>query len=56
MAAAIAIWLESIRVHPDQETLQQMMEQAEFARCQYFNLAGGIVAVHRGYKAQSTEE
>lgn len=42
---------ESIRRHPDQETLQAMMERAGFARCQYFNLAGGIVAVHRGYRA-----
>lgn len=46
---------ESIRVHPDQEKLQRVMEQAGFARCQYFNLAGGIVAIHRGYKAHSTE-
>ena len=41
---------ESIRMHPDQETLLQMMQDAGFDRCQYFNLAGGIVAVHRGYK------
>ena len=41
---------ESIRMHPDQETLKGMMEQAGFARCEYFNLSGGIVAVHRGYK------
>lgn len=41
---------ESIRVHPDQETLQIMMEQAGFERCRYFNLTGGIVAAHRGYK------
>ncbi len=41
---------ESIRMHPDQETLLQMMQDAGFERCQYFNLASGIVAVHRGYK------
>ncbi len=41
---------ESIRMHPDQETLLAMMQEAGFERCQYFNLAGGIVAVHRGYK------
>jgi len=41
---------ESIRMHPDQETLLGMMETAGFERCQYFNLTGGIVAVHRGYK------
>lgn len=42
---------ESIRMHPDQATLQSMMEDAGFARCGYHNLTGGIVAVHRGYKA-----
>ncbi len=41
---------ESIRVHPDQETLKAMMADAGFERCDYFNLSGGIVAVHRGYK------
>lgn len=41
---------ESIRMHPDQETLLQMMQAAGFERCQYFNLSAGIVAVHRGYK------
>ncbi len=41
---------ESIRMHPDQETLVQMMETAGFERCRYYNLTGGIVAVHRGYK------
>lgn len=41
---------ESIRVHPDQKTLKSMMVEAGFARCQYFNLAGGIVAVHRGFR------
>lgn len=41
---------ESIRMHPDQETLKAMMEAAGFERCEYFNLNGGIVALHRGYK------
>jgi demethylmenaquinone methyltransferase/2-methoxy-6-polyprenyl-1,4-benzoquinol methylase len=41
---------ESIRMHPDQETLKGMMEQAGFERCDYFNLTGGVVAIHRGYK------
>jgi demethylmenaquinone methyltransferase/2-methoxy-6-polyprenyl-1,4-benzoquinol methylase len=41
---------ESIRMHPDQETLKAMMEAAGFERCSYFNLSGGIVAIHRGYK------
>ncbi len=49
-AASYRYLAESIRMHPDQETLLQMMESAGFERCQYFNLAGGIVAVHRGYK------
>lgn len=41
---------ESIRMHPDQETLREMMEAAGFERCDYHNLTGGIVAVHRGFK------
>ncbi len=41
---------ESIRKHPDQETLKRMMEQAGFGRAHYFNLSGGIVALHKGYK------
>ncbi|MEE8306305.1 MAG: bifunctional demethylmenaquinone methyltransferase/2-methoxy-6-polyprenyl-1,4-benzoquinol methylase UbiE [Gammaproteobacteria bacterium] len=41
---------ESIRRHPDQETLKAMMQQAGFERCRYFNLAGGIVALHQGFK------
>ena len=49
-AASYRYLAESIRMHPDQETLLRMMEAAGFERCQYFNLAGGIVAVHRGYK------
>ncbi len=41
---------ESIRMHPDQETLLGMMRDAGFAESSYHNLSGGIVAVHRGYK------
>lgn len=41
---------ESIRVHPDQETLLAMMKDAGFERCRYQNLAGGIVALHIGYR------
>jgi len=41
---------ESIRMHPDQETLRGMMQQAGFERCDYFNLTAGVVAIHRGYK------
>ena len=41
---------ESIRMHPDQETLKGMFEQAGFEQCDYQNLTGGIVALHRGYK------
>ncbi|MGD1989995.1 MAG: bifunctional demethylmenaquinone methyltransferase/2-methoxy-6-polyprenyl-1,4-benzoquinol methylase UbiE [Chromatiales bacterium] len=41
---------ESIRMHPDQETLRGMMEEAGFERCDFHNLTGGIVAVHRGFK------
>src|SRR5688572_29616956 len=41
---------ESIRMHPDQESLKAMMEHAAFERVEYFNLAAGIVALHRGYK------
>ena len=41
---------ESIRKHPDQESLKTLMEQAGFERAHYFNLSGGIVALHKGYK------
>jgi len=41
---------ESIRKHPDQETLKDMMRDAGFDQVDYFNLSGGIVALHRGYK------
>ncbi len=41
---------ESIRMHPDQETLKSMMEQAGLEKVEYFNLTAGVVALHRGYK------
>ena len=41
---------ESIRMHPDQATLKQMMQDAGFERCTYHNMSGGIVALHKGYK------
>jgi demethylmenaquinone methyltransferase / 2-methoxy-6-polyprenyl-1,4-benzoquinol methylase len=41
---------ESIRMHPKQQELLSMMENAGFERCEYFNLTQGIVAVHRAYK------
>lgn len=42
---------ESIRKHPDQETLKKMLMDADFENCDYQNLTGGIVAIHRGYKS-----
>jgi demethylmenaquinone methyltransferase/2-methoxy-6-polyprenyl-1,4-benzoquinol methylase len=42
---------ESIRMHPDQETLKGMMQTAGFQQVDYYNLSGGIVAIHRGFKA-----
>lgn len=41
---------ESIRMHPDQETLKEMMQDAGFERCRYHNLVGGVVALHVGYR------
>jgi demethylmenaquinone methyltransferase/2-methoxy-6-polyprenyl-1,4-benzoquinol methylase len=41
---------ESIRMHPDQESLKQMMQDTGFERCRYHNLAGGVVALHVGYR------
>jgi len=42
---------ESIRMHPDQDTLREMMEDAGFSRCEYHNMTGGVVALHKGVKA-----
>lgn len=41
---------ESIRMHPDQNTLLDMLKTAGFEGCSYHNFTGGIVALHRGYK------
>ena len=41
---------ESIRVHPDQETLKQMMQDAGLSKVDYYNLSAGVVALHKGYK------
>ncbi|MFV8834971.1 class I SAM-dependent methyltransferase [Aquisalimonas sp.] len=41
---------ESIRMHPDQATLRDMMLEAGLEDCDYTNLSGGIVAIHRGYR------
>ncbi len=41
---------ESIRMHPDQETLKGMFEEAGFEKCSYHNMTGGVVALHVGYK------
>lgn len=41
---------ESIRMHPDQETLEHMMQEVGFEQTSYHNMTGGIVALHRGFK------
>jgi demethylmenaquinone methyltransferase / 2-methoxy-6-polyprenyl-1,4-benzoquinol methylase len=48
-AASYQYLAESIRRHPDQETLLGMMRTAGLENCSYQNLSGGVVAVHRGY-------
>jgi len=48
--AAYRYLAESIRMHPDQETLKTMMGEAGLGRVDYFNLTAGVVALHRGYK------
>ena len=49
-AEAYRYLAESIRMHPDQAALKAMMEQAGLERVEYYNLAAGVVALHRGYK------
>jgi len=49
-AGAYRYLAESIRMHPDQRALAAMMERAGLEQVEYFNLAAGAVAVHRGYK------
>jgi demethylmenaquinone methyltransferase / 2-methoxy-6-polyprenyl-1,4-benzoquinol methylase len=41
---------ESIRMHPDQETLKTMMQNAGFTNTEFHNMTGGIVALHKGIK------
>ena len=48
--AAYRYLAESIRMHPDQDELKAMLETAGLAKVEYFNLTGGVVALHRGYK------
>jgi demethylmenaquinone methyltransferase/2-methoxy-6-polyprenyl-1,4-benzoquinol methylase len=48
--AAYRYLAESIRMHPDQETLKAMMEQAGLASVEYFNMTAGVVALHRGFR------
>jgi len=52
-AASYRYLAESIRMHPDQETLKAMMQKAGLTRVQYFNLTGGVVAVHEGIRLGS---
>lgn len=42
--------VESIRMHPDQEMLKKLMRECNFEDVEYYNLTGGIVALHKGYK------
>ena len=49
-AASYRYLAESIRMHPDQAALKTMMSEAGFDKVDYFNLAAGVVALHRGFK------
>ncbi len=49
-AASYRYLAESIRMHPDQERLLEMLRAAGLEDCRYHNLSGGIVALHRGYR------
>lgn len=44
--------VESIRMHPDQDSLLQMMEEAGLSNCKYHNVMGGVCAIHIGFKPQ----
>lgn len=46
--------VESIRMHPDQDTLKSMMEDAGFQNCRYHNIIGGVSAIHVGYKTANS--
>lgn len=45
--------VESIKMHPDQETLKKMMQEAGFVKCEYHNILNGIAAIHIGRKART---
>ncbi len=47
--------VESIRMHPDQDTLKSMMEDAGFSDCRYHDVMGGVCAIHLGFKALDAE-
>jgi demethylmenaquinone methyltransferase/2-methoxy-6-polyprenyl-1,4-benzoquinol methylase len=49
-AASYRYLAESIRVHPGQEQLSELMTTSGFERVEYFNLSAGVVAIHRGFK------
>ena len=49
-AASYRYLAESIRRHPDQDSLKALMEAQGFERCRYHNLSGGVVALHVGYR------
>lgn len=49
-AASYRYLAESIRLHPNQEVMLEMLQSAGFSQTRYHNLTGGIVALHRGYK------
>ena len=49
-ADAYRYLVESIRMHPGQDALLEMMQGAGFRQCRYFNLSAGVVAVHRGFR------
>ena len=49
-AAPYRYLAESIRMHPDQQALASMLEEAGLSRVEVFNLAAGVVALHRGYR------
>ncbi len=49
-AASYRYLAESIRTHPDQEGVRSLMEQAGLEDVEYFNLAAGVVALHRGFR------
>ena len=49
-AASYRYLAESIRMHPDQDTLKQMLEAAGLEQVDYLNLTAGVVALHRGFR------